>query len=254
MNEINNIKYFDSHAHIFDIPIDSLELVTQDISNIVVPSYNVSNLQTSLDICRTNSKFHCALGIHPQYYYQYDDKVQNFIINHHNDIVAIGEIGLDTRFDNFISQTNILIRQIELAQELSLPIIVHLVGEESYTKFLDIIDKYNVIGVAHCYSNNLENAKKLIDKGFYISFACNITYKRNDTIRKVAQSIPLESILIETDSPSMLPKGFGRSKTNTPANIHYVAEMLAQLKNVSLQDIVDMTADNAKRLFNIHNL
>ena len=248
---MDNIKYIDAHAHLFDLNCNLNTLNLNNVSKLIIASYKEDNLITTLKLCETNKNYFACLGIHPQYFSDYNEKTQNFIKQNKNKIVGIGEIGLDDRFDNFSLQVDTFEKQLQLAQELNFPIVVHLVGSYSFNKFFEIIKNYNVQGMIHCFSSSLENAKKILDMGFYLSFAGNLTYKKNVNLQKVATFVPLSNILLETDSPSMSPSGFGRAKNNTPNNIVFVAQTLAQLKNLPLQEIAFTTNKNATKLFNL---
>ena len=248
---MDEIKFIDTHAHLFDLNCDLKTLNLDNILKIVIPSYKLDNLQTTLNLCKNNKNYFACLGIHPQYCNEFNATTQKFIEQNASEIVGIGEIGLDDRFNNLPLQIEVFVKQLQLAKEKSLPIVVHLVGKNSFQKFFDLIKEYNLIGMIHCFSGSLEDAKRLLDLGFYLSFAGNLTYKKNVDLRKVATYVPLEKILIETDSPSMSPSGFGRGKNNIPNNIHFVAETLAQLKNLTVKELSLITNKNATKLFKL---
>lgn len=237
--------FIDSHAHIFDI-LGEIDL--QNIDAVIVPSYNKDNFSTCLSV-RSNTKFFPALGIHPEFASQYDKDIEKQIISNRDKIVAIGEIGLDSRFDNGKAQLEAFSKQINLANTLNLPAIIHLVGKESFDIFSGINKAQK--GVLHAFSGDIHDAERAIKLGYHISFAGNLTYKRNVHLRKIAKLIPEDRILIETDSPSMLPSKLPRGQQNTVGNITYIAECLAECRNVSVEKIAQITKQNAINLFNL---
>lgn len=180
-------------------------------------------------------------------------------------VVAIGETGLDifriedekhNLSDIIKLQSDVLRQHIKLAKDLNLPLILHPRGKEK-----DSSDAYEIIikilkderyfnGVAHCYVGNLANANKLIDMGFYIGFTGIITFKNAVEIQEVARQIPLDKILIETDCPFLAPVPY-RGKRNEPAYVVEVARKIAELKNISLEEVEKTTTQNAKKLFKI---
>lgn len=243
--------YIDTHAHIFDEKIDKPFILDKNIQAVIVPSYNKDNLQKALTFCEYD-KYFCCLGIHPQYADEFSKNIENFIINHIDKLVAIGEIGLDTRFNNFEKQIETFGKQSEIAKVFDLPISLHLLGNNAFTTFFDMTKNKNYKVAMHCFSGSLQDAKKALDNGYYISFACNITYKGNVNLRKIVDYVPLNNILLETDSPSMLPAIFARKGVNTPNNIHYVAEKIAEIKHIDIEKVQDVTTQNAISLFNLN--
>ena len=243
--------FIDTHAHIFEesIKLDNVNL--NDILAIIVPSYNKENLGRTLLYCKQSPKFLPALGIHPQYCHQFTHETQNFIKSHINEIVAVGEIGLDTRFDNFESQIPPFVEQMQLAYKHNLPVSVHLIGERAFDVFFEVYKSYPVKTALHCFSGSAQNAERALNLDIYLSFACNITYKANVVLRKIAEFTPLNRILLETDSPSMLPASFMRKGTNTPQNIHFVAQKITEIKKVDIEEVANITTQNAIELFNL---
>ena len=164
-------------------------------------------------------------------------------------MVALGEIGLDY-FRNISDrkiQKKIFREQLELAQEINKPIVFH--NRESDDDILKILSEYpDVVGVSHCFSSSYEVAKKLIDMGFYISFSGNLTFK-NSHLPDVAKKLPINSLLVETDSPFLSPVPY-RGKTNEPGRTRFVADYLAQLHNLTINEVADVTTENAKAIFN----
>ena len=165
-------------------------------------------------------------------------------------MIAAGEMGLD--YYRNISEPEIQNRvfreQMELAQSLRKPVIFH--NRDADADMLKVLSDFpNVTGVAHCFSSNLETAKAFLDMGYYISFAGNLTFK-NSHLPEVAKGLPLDRILVETDSPYLSPVPY-RGKPNEPGRTRFVAEKLAEIHNVSLDVIAKKTSENATALFNL---
>ncbi|MEC7746364.1 MAG: TatD family hydrolase, partial [Candidatus Neomarinimicrobiota bacterium] len=163
---------------------------------------------------------------------------------------AAGEMGLD--YYRNISEPEIQNRvfreQLELAQSLGKPVIFH--NRDADADVLKVLSDFpNVTGVAHCFSSNLETAKAFLDMGYYISFAGNLTFK-NSHLPEVAKGLPLDRVLVETDSPYLSPVPY-RGKPNEPGRTRFVAEKLAEIHNVSLDVIAKKTSENATALFNL---
>jgi len=168
-------------------------------------------------------------------------------------VVAIGECGLDYHYENYQKevQKKWFIEQIRLAKELELPIVVH--DRDANIDTYNILKKEqdgNLTGVLHCYSGDLELAKKYIDMGFYISIAGPVTYRNARKLQEVAKEIPLEYLLIETDSPYLTPSDIGRRR-NQPSYVRYVAGTIAQLRKIPFEKVEIQTNKNTKKIFKI---
>lgn len=195
-----------------------------------------------------------SVGIHPHDAKTLDERLFNEIKEwaQKPKVVAIGEIGLDYHYLHSPKKVQIdtFKKQIALAKELSLPIIVH--SREAREDTLDILKKEAkwIPGVMHCFSGDMDMAKQVIEIGFYISFAGQVTFKKAEELREVAKAIPDERLLIETDAPylSPVPK---RGKRNEPSYLKHTAQALADIRGVTLEDIARITSLNAKRLFKI---
>lgn len=168
-------------------------------------------------------------------------------------LVAIGETGLDYHYQHSKKETQqeFFIRYIELAKKMNLPLIIHC--RDAFDDFFKIIDEYYPIpkmGVLHCFTGSLEDAKKLIERDWYISFSGIITFKKSHDLRDIVKHTPIENILIETDSPYLAPQS-KRGIANEPSFIPETAHMVTQLKNLSLKDVTEKTSSNASQLFKL---
>jgi TatD DNase family protein len=170
-----------------------------------------------------------------------------------NRIVGIGEIGLDYyhRYGSRDEQKKLFIQQIELANELELPIVIHT--RDSDNDLIEIVKEHRPVkgSIIHCFSSGVETAKRLLDLGFVLSFAGNITYKKSYDIRDVARMVPRDSFVVETDSPYLSPEG-KREKPNEPANVALIARFISDLRGESLEQVARSTAETARRIFGIH--
>jgi len=244
--------FIDAHAHLVDEKLANF-VPNNNLDAIITSSYNVANIEKTLNIAIQNEKYFATLGIHPQFCDEYTVDVEKYIISNKSQpkFVAIGEIGLDKNYGtDFATQKRTFARQLDLAQELQRPIVCHV--RECYDSFFDIVQNYDDLKfMLHAFCGTKTDCFKAIDLGGYISFACNITYKRHDDLRKIATAVPLEKLLIETDSPSMLPAKFMRKGINTPNNVCFVAETIANARKTNIDDIARATKQNAINLFDL---
>ncbi len=244
--------FIDAHAHLFEDKIDKNFIDLSGMEAVIVSAYKRENLHTALDFCISNNKYFCTLGIHPEFANEYDLAVQNMIEFESKNIVAIGEIGLDITYSmQYNTQISTLLAQLDLAEKLNLPIVVHLRKKQDFVTFFDCIKGRNLRGMLHCFNGDNEDLAHALDLGLYISFAGNITYKGNENLRKLAKNVPFSRLLIESDCPSMLPAQFMRKGINLPQNVQFVAEKLADIFGVDTSKIANVTKENAKKLFNL---
>jgi TatD DNase family protein len=248
----------DSHCHLF------YDEIFQDIDNILIRSKNlgvnrficvgtnINDSLLSLDISEKFENVYCSAGIHPHDSQNVDkDYIQQIeLMMRSKRMIAIGEIGLDyfRNISSKKSQIKVFNELLQLADNINKPIIFH--NREADQDIIDILSSYpNVIGVSHCFSSTLSTAKKLLDLGYYISFSGNLTFK-NSNLPSVAKYLPLDRLLVETDSPYLSPEPF-RGKPNEPGRTRYVAEKLAEIHNISFGSIAEQTTKNINKLFSI---
>lgn len=248
--------YTDTHCHIYKEYYNDIKKVLDDSINSGINRWinNGCDSESNIEVVELVNKYnnmYGALGIHPEYVNKYNSKDINYIINNLNNkkIIAIGEIGLDYYYtkENKEEQIKLFEKQLEIAEKYNLPIIVH--SREATLDTLNTIKKYNVKGVIHSFNGSLETAKEYIKLGF--SFGVNgvITFK-NANIKEVIKNIPLDNILIETDSPYLTPEPF-RGKQNNSSHIKEIAIFLCNLYNISEEELISITNNNIKRIFNI---
>ncbi|MBA4251128.1 MAG: radical SAM protein [Chlorobiaceae bacterium] len=251
----------DTHAHLFwkDFEADLDQVIERakenGINYIIVPSTDLKTAEKVIELANKYDIIYGAVGVHPHDTKEWNKNLLPEFrkLTEHNKIIAIGEIGLDYYYD--FSPREIQIEafrsQLELAIELDLPVIVH--NRESDKDIMEIISSYCGSGLKaqfHCYNGNINDAIELIKMNHFISFTGNITFKKFDSLREVVSKIPLENILLETDSPFMTPVPF-RGKRNEPANVKIVAEQIAAIHKISLEELIRITDFNAFKLFGL---
>ena len=244
----------DSHMHINSIVSKNIEKEILDINNnsnlknVINVSLNSETAKESIIISNSNAKFYSAIGIHPLYVEnQSIDDLYDIALN--EKVVAIGEIGLDTTKDNIELQKKYLIEQISIANALNLPVIIH--ANNSNKLVIEIFERYikpKEGCVFHCFQPDIDDLNYLIRNNYYISFAGRITYKNAKKSVEVANSVPNDLFLVETDSPYISPEPV-RNLVNQSSNIKYIIEKLALIKDMSYLEIEEITTENTKRLF-----
>ena len=251
--------YFDSHAHLDDVRFetDFDDILARMRQNGVTAMMNIGcDLPSSENSVHMAEKFDwvwAAVGSHPDDANHVDEEriaVYKTLCENPR-VKAIGEIGLDYHYEDIPReiQQKAFRMQMQLAEELNLPVVVH--EREAHEDGLKIVDEFpEVKGVFHCYSGSLEMAKELIKRGWYIGFTGVVTFKNARKAVEVAQNIPLERILIETDCPYMAPEPF-RGRRNDPSLVPYVAAKIASLRDLTPEEVGKATSENAKRLFRI---
>lgn len=251
------MQFFDSHAHYNDEKFNQdkdnvlKEIYNQDITRLVCAGYNYQSSVSAIEISKENDWIYTTIGISPN---DVEDlaKVDSLEeLLKEKKIVAIGEIGLDYYWnkENKDIQKELFIKQIELANKYNLPIVIHT--RDAAIDTIDILKDHpcNKKGVFHCCPLNQELIKEGLKLGFYISFSGNITFK-NAKSDACIELVPLDRILIETDSPYLAPEPF-RGTRNDSRNVKLVAQKIASVKNLSLEEVAKITYDNANRIFNL---
>lgn len=252
-------KLFDTHAHMDDRRLQrDFESITKRLKNtvkrVLVPGVEPKDWQKILSICE-DPFYVAALGIHPKEIDKIDEQVMDRLDTLLRDerVVALGEIGLDYywRKDNLPEQEYWLRRQIRMAKEHGLPIILH--DREAHgplKKVLDEEDPFATGVILHAFSGSVEMALDYVKKGAYISMAGPITFQNAVMPKKVAAAVPLEHLLIETDSPYLTPHPF-RGKRNDPAKVIFVAEEIARQKGLEVDEVIFQTTKNAEEVFGL---
>jgi len=250
---------FDSHAHYNDSKFDEdrTELLSSmqqnNIGMIMNAADSVESVKEILAICERFPFIYASCGVHPENTLNMTDNDIEILRSYtkHERVKAIGEIGLDYYWDDVPRdiQKEWFIKQIHLANEVDLPVIIH--DRDAHGDTMDIIrDVGYYTGVFHCYSGSPEMAKQLLDMGLYFSFAGPITFKNGKKPQEAALAIPMDRLFIETDSPYLTPEPH-RGKRNDSSMVRFVCEKLAELKGLSVEETARITYENGKRFFGI---
>ena len=248
---------FDTHAHMdadsFDTDRQELleNLPGRGISLVMNPGCSFDSSLNAIALAEKYDYIYAAVGSHPDVADEVDEALiaRYRELCRHPKVKAIGEIGLDYHYEDIPRdiQKKAFRLQMKLARELGLPVIVH--EREAHEDGLKIVDEFPTVkGVFHCYSGSLEMAKELVKRGWYIGFTGVLTFKNARKAIEVAQNIPLNRIVIETDCPYMAPVPY-RGKRNDPGYLIHMAEKLAELRGISTEEAAAITLQNGKRLY-----
>lgn len=281
----------DVHAHLTDEKFDDLTEVLNrakevGVETVISAGYDFLSSQNALKLAKTLPNIYATAGIHPENIADFDNfgilalknAKENFekefekisALAKEEKIVAIGEIGLDYHFIDWLNKENqqkfgkslsekeiegikslqkmAFEKQVQLAQSVGKPVVVH--SRDAMGDTIEVLQRNPLKreSLLHCFSGSLESARILMKLGYSFSFGGVVTFKNAKNVQEVVRNIPFENILLETDCPYMSPKPF-RGQRNEPKNVIYVADMIARLKNVSIDDVAQITTQNAKRLF-----
>jgi TatD DNase family protein len=258
--------FVDSHAHIdgaeFDADREEVIQRARDagvsaILNIGTGDPHGGVFERAVELAEKHADIYAAIGTHPHDARLFDHQAEQRItklITQSSRVVAWGEIGLDFHYDNSPRevQMNVFRRQLQLAREVPLPVIIHTREAEAET--IEILKSEwagrGLSGIMHCFSGSLWLARQAIELGFAISFSGIVTFKKAEELRAAAREVPLDRLLIETDCPFLAPVPF-RGKRNEPAFVVEVARCLAELRGLSLQEVAQTTTQNFTNLFNL---
>ena len=248
----------DTHAHLTDVRYEGAgEIISNmdadGLERVISVGFNEFSSAYSVKIAEQNPKIYAAVGIHPS---DASDVGQGYLgtlaeLCDSVKCVAVGEIGLDYHYDDTDkrSQMRVLIEQLELVRSVNLPAVFHV--RDAYGDFYDVIKKYRsnltAGAVMHCFSGSKETALTYADMGFYISFSGSITFK-NSKAAEIIQALPLDRILIETDCPYLAPTPH-RGELNYPKYVRYQAEKIAEVRGLPVEEVIEITRQNAYRAF-----
>lgn len=252
---------FDSHAHLdsskFNGDRDKVikKAFDEGIKLIMNPGADYESSIEAVKLAEKYDFMYAAVGIHPHNADTLDDMMLSLIkaMARKKKVKAIGEIGLDYYYDNSPRdiQRYWFRKQLQLAKELKMPVIIH--DRDANQDVFDILreeESFNTGVLLHCYSGSPELARQYVKLGAYISIAGPVTFKNSRKLVDVVKIVPLDRLMIETDSPYLTPVPF-RGKRNQPSYVRYVAEKIAEIKEISYDEVAIATTDNAKRFFNI---
>jgi TatD DNase family protein len=249
----------DTHCHLSDKKFkDNLNEVIEKalkvgVGKVIVPSTNLEDAKRVIELVEANKSTYALVGIHPEHVEEIERIGElKALVGSSKKVVGIGEIGLDFYFDKEKKtkpeQIKLFKSQLELARELGLPTMIHnRVAEKEMVEVIESMSKLPK-GQFHCWSADSEFLEYVLKKGFYVSFCGNITYKGNDELRDLLKEVPLDKLLLETDSPYLPPEPL-RGRINEPRNVKITAEFIANVLNVSLDTLINQTTKNSLCLY-----
>lgn len=247
--------FIDTHCHISKKDKNFKEILKQMDGNIMIASGcdPVANKEI-VELVNKYPNIYGVIGIHPDEINNINDEDIDFLIKNIDNpkIVGIGEIGLDYYHnnENKASQKKLFLRQIDISLRANKPIVIHC--REAIQDTVDILKEKNINNaVMHCYSGSLETAKDLVKQGVKLGIGGVVTFKNSARLKEVVREIPLDYLLLETDSPYLAPEPF-RGTENVPYNCYYVAQKIAELKNITLEEVLNKTTSNACEQFDLH--
>jgi TatD DNase family protein len=259
----------DTHTHLnFPELASQLEAVLErakdvGVDTFVVPATDLETSLSSVKLAGTYGSIFACIGIHPCSAQEYSAQAENTfhaLLSDHTNVTSIGEVGLDyyhfetlTTADDIDAakenQKKVFTRMLELAREYSLPAIIH--SREAYADTKEILSRHTDLrAVIHCFTGTQEQASGWLEQGLMVSLTGIITYKKNSDLRDVVRVIPLDRIMVETDSPYLSPEGY-RKEVCEPRFVRNVAECIAEIKGISFEEVDSVTTENARQFFKI---
>lgn len=254
---ISNI--FDTHAHYADHAFDGdreqilAELPQKGVKYVMLASSSLEDTAENSVLAEKYDYIYAAAGVHPENAdstpADYLEKVRRTAVDSPK-VRAIGEIGLDYHYEGYDREKQIVLfeEQLELAKELGLPVIIH--SRDAWEDTFQILKKHRPKGILHCFSGSAETAREIVKLGMYIGFTGVLTFKNAKKALKALAEVPMDRLLLETDCPYMAPVPF-RGKRCDSSMIAYTAEKAAEIKGTDVQELVDITCENGKRIYSI---
>lgn len=252
---------FDTHAHLnvkqFEEDVEAVieRAKEHNVSKIAVVGFDYPTIDRALELSHSYNEIYPIIGWHPSEAGSYNDKVEKKLIHllQTEEIVAFGEMGLDYYWmeDSKEIQIDVFRRQIRIAKELNIPITVHnRDSTEDVYKVLKEEHIEDVGGIMHSFNLDPDWMEKFLDLNMHISFSGVLTFKKAQEVKESAKLVPLDRVLIETDAPYLSPEPY-RGRRNEPSYVRFVAEELAQIREMSFEEIAKITTDNANKLFRL---
>jgi len=248
----------DSHCHLtypqLASQIDAVlaRAAEAGVVRMVTIGTSLDDAQRALALCQRHPHIRCAAGIHPHHAAEASEGWVQALRRIHEDpcVLAVGEMGLDYHYDFAPRdrQRQVFMQQLELARELGKPVIIHC--REATDECLAVLADFpDIPAVFHCFTGSLDEARRVLDRGYLIGLTGVVTFKRSEELREVAAFVPAERLLVETDAPYLSPEPMRRQKVNEPALVVHTARALAVVRKQALEDIDRLTTDNALRFF-----
>lgn len=250
------MRIIDSHTHYDDSSFDAdreevlRELFSGEICKIVNIGCSVKSSYSSVKLAEEYAGIYAAVGLHPDAADEIDriEEIRRLCDN--KKVVAVGEIGLDYHYEEHSRdiQKKAFEEQLKLAAELDMPVVIH--SRDAWEDTMELLRKYRPKGVMHCFSGSAEIAREIVEIGMYVGFTGVVTFKNAKKALKALEAVPLDRLLVETDCPYMAPEP-NRGKRNYSGYLPYTIAAMAAVKGVSPDEMAEITAENAERLFNI---
>ena len=251
------LVFFDSHTHLMDEQYDGIrdEIVENAKKNQVMYMTTIGyNEATSREAVKDAEKYegvYATVGLHPENVDEYENFDFIYELVKNPKVVAVGEIGLDYHWGgNIERQKELFIKQIEIANGLGKPVVIH--SRDADMDMLEILKSHKIENgfVMHCFSSSVEVLKEVLKLGAYVSIAGPVTFKNARSLTEVAKLVPEDKLMIETDCPYLCPEP-NRGKRNEPAMVKFIAEKIGELRELTLEKLAEITSDNTKRFYGI---
>ena len=249
--------YIDTHCHLSREDYDDIDKVIEEnknanIDKIVVSGCSRESIEEVMDLKDRYDMVYVTIGYHPEYADTVTESDLDYLksLLGEKKVVGIGEIGLDYHYtkENKDKQIWLFEEQLKIADAFNLPVVIH--SRDATMDTINILKKYKVKGIIHCFSGSLETANIYISMGFLLGIGGVVTFK-NSKLKDVVKEVPLESIVLETDSPYLAPVPF-RGKINSSKYLEFIANFIADIKNISLEELAEITSKNASSLFDFN--
>ena len=246
--------YIDTHCHLSREDYDDIDKVIEEnknanIDKIVVSGCSRESIEEVMDLKDRYDMVYVTIGYHPEYADTVTESDLDYLksLLGEKKVVGIGEIGIDYHYtkDNKDKQIWLFEEQLKIAEEFNLPVVIH--SRDATMDTINTLKKYKVKGIIHCFSGSLETANIYISMGFLLGIGGVVTFK-NSKLKDVVKEVPLESIVLETDSPYLTPVPF-RGKINSSKYLEFIANFIADIKNISVDELAEITSRNASSLF-----
>ena len=246
--------YIDTHCHLSREDYDDIDKVIEEnknanIDKIVVSGCSRESIEEVMDLKDKYDMVYVTIGYHPEYADTVTESDLDYLksLLGEKKVVGIGEIGLDYHYTKDIKDKQIWLfeEQLKIAEEFNLPVVIH--SRDATMDTINTLKKYKVKGIIHCFSGSLETANIYISMGFLLGIGGVVTFK-NSKLKDVVKEVPLESIVLETDSPYLAPVPF-RGKINSSKYLEFIANFIADIKNISVDELAEITSRNASSLF-----
>lgn len=255
-----NLKIIDTHAHYDDNAFDDdryellSSILSESVDSIITIGTSIEKSRFSVEIAEKFDRVYAAVGIHPEDCENIPDDYIELLkeMSRNKKVVAIGEIGLDYHYDGYNKEAQIKIfrEQLELAEELNLPVIIH--SRDATQDTMEILREYKPKGVMHCFSGSAETAREIIALGMMISFTGVLTFKNSRRAVEACAAVPMERLMLETDCPYMAPIPHRGKRNNSSYTVH-TAEKVAEIKGLTTEEVISICNKNAISFFNLKN-